>query len=233
MTLQERIGKKRELIEKKTALIEKMNGRIEKNLAKLGIETFDAEDREMWQEDFETMYKIKTATESIENAKEAIEEAKATIEELEKKIYEQEAKDKEVPECLKGFEEKIVEDWDEYDKNYKEFLQKKYREMDYRDFIKEYGHAGYELAKYTTIEQIHKRNVRDAHAIVLNLVKRVKKIAGTITSWEGLHVTIGNSNHPVINGFVKGTTGNARIESIGAGGYNIQRFHIRTLVHKA
>ena len=35
-----------------------------------------------------------------------------------------------------------------------------------------------------------------------------------------------------INGFVKGTAGTARVESITAGGWNIQKLHIRTLVHQ-
>lgn len=233
MTLQERIENKKAMIEKKTALIEKMNGRIEKNLKKLGIETFDADDREMWNKDFDTMFKIKSSYESIKNATEAIEEAKQAIEELTKKVEAQEAKDKEVPDCLKEFEKIVVEKWDEYDKQYKEFLKKKYREMDYRDFIKAYGGAGYQLARFTTEEQIHKTNVRDAHAIVLNLVRRVKDYAGTVTDWKGLHVTVGNNNCAVINGLVIGTEGKARVESIEAGGYNIQRWHIRTLVHKA
>ena len=44
-----------------------------------------------------------------------------------------------------------------------------------------------------------------------------------------------DSNHDGIgdiNGIIVGTEGKAKIQTIGAGGYNIQCFHFRTLIHE-
>jgi chromosome segregation ATPase len=80
-----------------------------------------------------------------------------------------------------------------------------------------------------TDEQIHAQNQRDGEHLILDLLKRVTKITGPVRDWSGLHVTQGNMG-AVLNGYVVGDDGKARVESILAGGYNIQRLHVRTLV---
>jgi hypothetical protein len=72
--------------------------------------------------------------------------------------------------------------------------------------------------------------VRDARAFVLDLLNRTKEITGEITSWAGVHLTVGTNGFPVLNGYVEGKEGRALVESIYAGGYNIQRLHVRVLV---
>ena len=62
-----------------------------------------------------------------------------------------------------------------------------------------------------------------------DLVKRVEAVVGTITNAENL--TIGNQNGE-LNGYVEGTNGKCSVETISAGGYNIQCFHYRVLIHK-
>lgn len=80
-------------------------------------------------------------------------------------------------------------------------------------------------------EEIHKANFEDGKRIILNLVNRVTKITGPITSWSGLYLTQGNRG-TVLNGIVEGENGKAKVESILAGGYAIQKLHVRVLVHK-
>ena len=64
---------------------------------------------------------------------------------------------------------------------------------------------------------------------VLSLpLKEINAIVGTITDARGLYV----GNKGELNGIVIGDRGRARIETIGAGGYNIQCFHFRTLIHE-
>jgi hypothetical protein len=80
-------------------------------------------------------------------------------------------------------------------------------------------------------EDIHKVNLENGKRIILDLVNRVTKITGPITSWSGLYMTQGNSGWSVLNGIVEGEDGKAKVESILASG-PIQRLHVRTLVHK-
>jgi hypothetical protein len=60
------------------------------------------------------------------------------------------------------------------------------------------------------------------------IIERTNAIVTKITDASNLY--IGNSGE--LNGYIIGTTGTAKVQTIGAGGYNIQRFHFRTLIHK-
>lgn len=75
------------------------------------------------------------------------------------------------------------------------------------------------LTKHLTAEKNKKRQ---------KLVNRVTEIVGEITDAAGLFI----GNNGDINGFVKGTKSNASLETITAGGYNIQCFHFRVLVRE-
>ena len=57
------------------------------------------------------------------------------------------------------------------------------------------------------------------------MAQRVGKIVGKITAGHNLVVVNGE-----IAGIIEGEKGRASIQTIGAGGYNIQRYHFRTLV---
>lgn len=151
-----------------------------------------------------------------------------------------------IPECLVQFANHLTEMWDEFDKRHAAVVQKALDE--YRAWDKQNPHAGFTVrmlkrkelgcsendVQYylrTPADEQHRRNEKDAQRIVENLVARVEKKVGEVTSWERLFVTLGNLQEgKVINGYVTGTKGECRVESVGAGGYNIQRYHIRTLV---
>lgn len=68
-------------------------------------------------------------------------------------------------------------------------------------------------------------NHRSIESLVLDLQNRIAYKVGEITDYSGLHVDM-----KALNGIVKGTLGTCRVESILAGGYNIQRLHVRVLV---
>lgn len=52
-------------------------------------------------------------------------------------------------------------------------------------------------------------------------------LVGEITDASGLSV----GSKQDLNGFIVGTRGTAKVQTIGAGGYNIQCFHFRTLIN--
>ena len=60
------------------------------------------------------------------------------------------------------------------------------------------------------------------------IIERVNAICGTITDAAGLKVGAKGD----LNGNIIGERGTAHVQTIGAGGYNIQCFHFRTLVHE-
>ena len=60
------------------------------------------------------------------------------------------------------------------------------------------------------------------------IIERTNEIVGQIIDASNLH--IGDSGE--MNGYIIGTKGVAKVQTVGAGGYNIQRFHFRTLIHK-
>lgn len=61
------------------------------------------------------------------------------------------------------------------------------------------------------------------------IIERTNAIVGEITDASGLKV----GSKDDLNGYIIGTRGTAKVQTIGAGGYNIQCFHFRTLIHKA
>lgn len=58
------------------------------------------------------------------------------------------------------------------------------------------------------------------------IIERTNKIVGQIT--DASNLSIGEKGD--LNGYILGTRGKAKVETIGAGGYNIQIFHFRTLI---
>lgn len=77
-------------------------------------------------------------------------------------------------------------------------------------------------------ELLDKDLEKDANAKYDDIINRANAICGTITDASGLY--IGSKGD--IDGFVVGDRGKAYIQTIGAGGYNIQCFHFRTLIHE-
>ena len=60
------------------------------------------------------------------------------------------------------------------------------------------------------------------------IIERTNAIVGTITDATDLKV----SRNGELNGNIIGTKGVANVKTIGAGGWNVQCFHCRTLIHR-
>lgn len=160
-----------------------------------------------------------------------LETAKAQLVKIQKQEEVKKAKEdslNEMPEVLKEFAKEMETIWNKYDKKERNFLREVYDKIGYKEFTKEYR-GGYAKI-HRTDDEIEKENKVAADSLILNLVNRVIEKTGKITDAAGLRVTRGNGGYAVINGAVIGEKGKAIVESISAGGYNIQRYHIRTLV---
>lgn len=247
-TLQERIEKAKAKIEKKQNTIVKKTGQIEKKykaLEKLGVEDPSNHDREeyrhlqdtnedLFREIFWIYAEIGYLKEDITRGGKEIEATKKTIEKYEDQLAGEIKKESifltEIPEIFKTLQAELVETWDLWDIMRRENLKKEYGKLTYNEFMKTHTYADYEF-RYVTDEKIHADNERDAKALILDLYYRVKDVTGEVTDWSDIHATQGTGGFTVLNGVVEGKEGRARVESILAGGYNIQRLHVRVLVH--
>lgn len=225
-TLTERIENAEKKIQRKQATISKKQKWIADKTAKL--DTLPESDRK-WAE-----CDIRYWKEDIDRIEKEIKETEKTLEKYHKQLDGEIAREKswidEVPEVLKSFQTELVSKWDEHDIQKRDRIRKACKELPYEELQKRYHWRDRDWALYTTDEQIHDSNVKDATNLILNLVNRVKDVTGEITDWSGLTVTMGTWGGAVLNGYVSGKEGRCCVESIGAGGYNIQRYHIRVLV---
>lgn len=77
-------------------------------------------------------------------------------------------------------------------------------------------------------DRLQKELDQEANAKYDDIIERTNYICGKITDARGLWVGAKGD----LDGIVIGERGKAKVQTIGAGGYNIQCFHFRTLVHE-
>lgn len=85
--------------------------------------------------------------------------------------------------------------------------------------------SAYVHFRYATDEDLRREAKNDADAAILDLMNRVYEKAGEIVKCINWSINKGR-----LNGVIQGTKGSVSVESVFAGGYNIQRLHVRTLV---
>ena len=102
-----------------------------------------------------------------------------------------------------------------------------YDRKNVKAMFEKYGEQRVRDLMYQTEADIRKACTRYAEGYVMNLIDRVTKYIGQITDYSGLYLT-----GPSINGIVVGERGRVRLETILAGGWNIQCLHNRELVEK-
>lgn len=235
--LRERVKKAQETVEKRKQTIERHKVQAEKKLAViLKHPDWDVNNRfckygtPEHNDCYWAICEYESKLSDIKGATKNLEDAEKILSNWKDKLEAAEAKENcfitEIPKALQNYKIYLVEQWDEFDKKRRQKLSEEYKQIGYTTFIKKYKYSGYEFMSWTD-EQIHKDNERTAETLILDLYYRVKAITGKITGWN--YLTIHNGH---INGWVEGEDGVAKVESILAGGYNIQRLHIRVLVHK-
>ena len=193
---------------------------------------------------------IKDCEKELDHAIDDLHYAQTTIENYKQQIKDVQAKENtlnDMPETLVKFRDYMISRWDEYDiwkrnqikKEYAkayELVTKKSAWDEYRQACRDIRYkwgANWEDFKHLSNEEIHKQNVKDADKLILNLLNRTISITGKIVDTKSLCLSQDNNGFSIINGVVIGENGKAKVESILAGGYNIQRLHVRVLVKEA
>ena len=223
----ERINKAQEAVRKLEALIakrEKELPKAEKALAKLDKET-------QWGEWFDASYKVRTLRDGIVGGKQKLADKTSTLKRWQAKLDEVNAENKkldEIPEQLKKLQAELATKIKNYHMRRRAFLRDKYSELGWTEFKEQYGWREYDYYLTRGEKDFEQMATKDAYAEakywVLNLIYRTEKKVGQITNWHLYFAT------DSLNGWVEGTKGNANIETITAGGWNIQCLHTRVLV---
>lgn len=121
----------------------------------------------------------------------------------------------------------FLQEWKVNAREYYEGMAKEMATADFKEFSEEYSRAQRELfAMSGNKENFDKFLDKEVEKKEKAFIKRIEKKAGTITDAENL--TIGKDGN--INGKVIGEKATVEVETILAGGYNIQKLHYRILV---
>ena len=232
--IQERLTKAQETVEKRKATTERHKAQAEKKLQIIqrnGWSTNLEDYRGSNDMDaFWVVCDYKHKLEDIEGAKDKLAEAEQIVKNWQEKLDKQVAIEltlaNEVPEAFKQARAELVEEWVAGDIRAREVMLQKKRELSYDEFRKLYRYMEEDALKHTD-EEFRKIEEREADIWLINLYNRVKEITGEVTDCSYLYW-----GGKCLDGYVVGKAGKARVETIGAGGYNIQRYHLRVLVHK-
>lgn len=139
-----------------------------------------------------------------------------------------------IPPILKELQESIYDELIDYYKNIiekiKECKQKMRNNPTFRmeilkETFAEIGKTNYQMFDGKSEDDAQRIAEREAEFYVLDIINRVTKKVGNITDYSNVYV-----KGPAINGTIVGDRGVAHVETIVAGGYNIQRAHYRVLV---
>lgn len=116
-----------------------------------------------------------------------------------------------------------------------EATKEEYKAFDkeFKDYKNRYNKAWRWLMEYLekdeiNLDKLNKMLDIEANAKYDDIIERTNAITGTIT--DATYLRIGLKGD--LNGYVIGERGKAKVETIGAGGYNIQCYHFRTLIHE-
>lgn len=232
--LKGRLDKALETVDKKVKTIERHKAQAEKKLQIIKDNGWELDIYKYAKAGNNDAYwaicEYENKLDDIKGAEKKLEEAKEIANNWEKKYVIQLQKEltlaTEVPEAFREAKEALVASWVESDIRAREAMLNSRKELEYKEFRKLYTYTAEESLKHTD-EEFRKIEEREADEWLLDLYNRVKEITGEITDCS--YIRWGGK---CLDGYIIGKNGKASVETIGAGGYNIQRWHLRTLVHK-
>lgn len=126
----------------------------------------------------------------------------------------------EYPKLNKPFDTEIVKKSKEMAELDRAFWKKHGISWQVADEIKQ---AGHEYGR----QELQKKVKKQAEKRIREFIAKIEEMAGKVESFK-IYIHAGE-----INGWVKGEKTTVTVNTISAGGHNIQRFHYRTLVKDA
>lgn len=232
---QEKVEKIKKTIERHYAGAEKKKAIIEKNGWEMDRYLYrDGEHEDAYWTICEYENKISDAHSAEKKLKEAEQVVQNWQDKLDRQLEVERKLQTEIPEAFREAKEYLVANWVTCDIAERERIKALRAEIDkkwgddWRSAHKEYRDKvsySHEMAFQKTEEEFRKMEEREAEAWLLDLYNRVYAITGKITDASGIRW-----GGKCLDGYVVGENGKAVVETIGAGGYNIVRYHLRTLV---
>lgn len=218
--LKERLENAKANVEKCKKIIEKHSVTAEKNLKKFE-ETGDNEYR----------YRYEVACDDKKTATYRLNQLEKTAKNWEEKYNKEVERElliaNQVPEAFKQARKQLVSEWTAFDMAEKERMANDKKSLSKEDFRLKYSYSKEEYLHYGTEEKFHKENENEANIWIINLYNKVVKLTGEII--DATNLKWGGKG---LDGFIIGEKTKVRVETIAAGGYNIQKLHLRTLLHK-
>lgn len=227
----ERINKAQEAVRKLNNLIWKREEKLKKLNKELAKASDKVESGHRWSPKEMVQWSIEDEENALKENRKKLPGKQAILEKWQKKLEEVNAENKrldEIPEQLKKLQQELTEKITASDINYRKQMYEDCEKMDWQDFTEKYSYTEREYYMDRCQQDFEEMVKRDATAEakwwILDLINRVEKKVGEITEWKLWFTS------KALNGYVTGTKGSAVIETIIAGGWNIQRRHNRVLV---
>lgn len=243
--LQDRVNKAAETVEKKIATIERHKKQLVKKAQPLeGYIDFNRYNDYRYDTELRNRYKQETGRDlywdlcdysdklsDIEGAENSLKEAKRILAnwntKLDAQLEKESTIEKVLPPIFKQLKADLTDEWTKHDLLRQEKFFEQRATLSYKELATIYSYSERELLSSTDEEGFRKANAKAAEIWIIDLYNRVKDIIGEVTDWSNIYY-----RGKALNGTVVGNNGVANVETITAGGYNIQRLHYRVLVHK-
>lgn len=233
--LKQKLDKALENVAKRKATIERQQKQYQKKCdiaKKLGCDP-ENDDLDMYansdtHEQYWAMADVVDKRMELKDSGKKLEELKRIAgnweEKYKKALQQEELYETKMPVVFQRCKEELAQDWAATDIRRRDEMRRMRKVLSYEEFRKSYRYSVEESLDKTD-EELHRIAERDAETFIIDLYNRVKAITGEVTDWSNIHY-----GGKALNGTVYGVDGAANVETILAGGYNIQRLHMRVLV---
>lgn len=235
--IREKLTKANEVVDKRVTTIANQEAKAAKILTQIRAKGWDEtnpwcmQDTEVHHDCYWLICDYNRAVESVKDSNKKLQDlqriAQGWSDKLQKQADLETTIATRMPEVFRTLRDQLAQEWTGYEIDERERMTSDRHTMDYREFNKKWSYSRREELD-RPVESIIASQEREAEMFIVDLYNRVVAVTGNVTDWWSGIRFVGKA----LNGVVVGQNGIARVETILAGGYNIQRLHYRVLVHK-